>query len=121
VLSSAVPEPEGFAMLGQEIFAEDYRGAEVVFRGEFRTSGAQGRAGLGLRVNRGRDIRGPLTEEAVLADPDNNAVTIAGHRDWTSHQVAARVPDDSDAIVFAIFLVGPGRIEVRNTELTRGA
>jgi hypothetical protein len=29
--------------------------------------------------------------------------------------------DDSDAIVFAIFLVGPGRIEVRNAELTRGA
>ncbi len=37
MLSSAVPQPEGFAMLGQEIFADDYRGAEVVFRGEFRT------------------------------------------------------------------------------------
>ncbi len=121
VLSSAVPQPEGFAMLGQEIFADDYRGATVVFRGEFRTGDGSGRAGLGLRVNRGRDIRGPLTEEAVLTDPDNNIVTIPGGRDWASYQVTARVPDDSDAVVFAIFLAGPGQIELRHAELTRGA
>src|SRR6202035_5454001 len=27
VISSAVPQPPGFAVLGQEVFADDYRGA----------------------------------------------------------------------------------------------
>ena len=39
VLSSAVPEPEGFAWLAQETFADDYRGTTVTFRGQFRTPG----------------------------------------------------------------------------------
>jgi hypothetical protein len=29
------------------------------------------------------------------------------------------VPSDSDAVVFGIFLAGPGRIELRNPELLR--
>jgi hypothetical protein len=29
------------------------------------------------------------------------------------------VPKDSDGIVFGIFLVGPGRIELRDAELVR--
>ena len=37
MISSAVPRAAGFAMLGQEVFADDYRGVTVVFRGEFRT------------------------------------------------------------------------------------
>jgi hypothetical protein len=53
----------------------------------------------------------------VLADPDNNIVTIPASPDWTSHQVTARVPEDSDAIVLGIFLAGPGRIELRNAAL----
>jgi len=125
VISSAVPQPDGFALLGQEMFADDYRGAVVAFRGEFRTEdvpgrGAAGRAGLFLRVNEGRAIQGPLTERAVFDDPDNNIVTIAGGPDWTSHEVAARVPDDSDAVVFGIFLAGRGRVELRSAQLTRG-
>ena len=36
VLSSAVPQPGGFAFLGQEMYADDYRGTVVTFRGEFR-------------------------------------------------------------------------------------
>ena len=79
-------------MLGQEVFADDYRGATVVFRGEFRTGDGPGRAGLFLRVNEGRSIRGPMTDDAVFADPDNNIVTIAGDRDWTSHEVRRGSP-----------------------------
>ncbi len=119
VVASAVPQPEGFAMLGQEIFADDYRGATVVFRGEFRTGDDPGRAGLFLRVNEGRDVRGPLTEGAVFDDPDNNIITFAGGGGWTRHEVTARVPSDSDAVVFGMFLAGRGRIELRNAELIR--
>jgi RNA polymerase sigma-70 factor (ECF subfamily) len=117
VLSSAVPEPAGFAALGQELFSDDYRGAMITFRGEFRTADAPGRAGLFLRVNEGQPIRGPITDRSVFADPDNNIVTIPAAPGWARHEVSARVPDDSDAFVFGIFLAGAGRIEVRNAEL----
>ena len=45
VLSAAVPQPEGFAWLAQEIYAEDYRGAAVTFRGQFRTPRARASPG----------------------------------------------------------------------------
>ena len=115
VVKSAAPEPAGFAMLGQEVYADDYRGSVVVFNGEFRVP--EGRAGLFLRVNEGRPIRGPLTEEAAFADPDNNVTQVANDPAWAWHQVSARVPADVDAVVFGIFLAGPGRIELRNPEL----
>ena len=97
VLSSTVPRPAGFAFLGQEMYADDYRGAAFTFRGEFRTDGSAGtdaanRAGLFLRANREWDIRGPLTERAVLADPSNTIVPIPANRDWTSHEVTASRP-----------------------------
>jgi hypothetical protein len=122
VLSAAVPRPAGFAFLGQEMYADDYRGAVVTFRGEFRTEDITGSAGLFLRIPTDpRDLRGPLTEHAASDDPDNNLVTITGHQDWTSHEVTARVPDDANIVMFGIFLAGPGRIGLRHAELTRGA
>lgn len=120
VLSAAVPRPAGFAFLGQEMFADDYRGDAVTFRGEFRTRGtAPGRAGLFLRVVSGDDTRLPLTERAAANDPGNNLAMISGDGDWTSHQVTARVLDDSNTVIFGVFLAGPGRIEMRNAELAR--
>jgi len=115
VIRSAVPEPAGFAISVREVYADDYRGSEVVFRCEFRVP--EGRAGLFLRVNEGRPIRGPLTEQAAFADPDNNVTPVAKDPAWAHHQVSARVPADVDAVVFGIFLAGPGRIELRNPEL----
>jgi RNA polymerase sigma-70 factor (ECF subfamily) len=121
VLRSTVAQPQGFALLIQRLFADDYHGATIAFRGEFRTSGSPGRAGLGLRVSEGPAVRGPLTEEAVLANSDNNIVTITGASDWTRHEVTARVPDESDLILFGVFLAGPGQIELRNVEMVRTA
>jgi bifunctional DNase/RNase len=137
VLYPTVPRPAGFAFLGQEMFADDYRGAVVTFGGEFRIretagTGAAGRtretagtgasrAGLFLRIVRGQDVRQPLTERAAVDDPGNSIVTIPDDGDWTSHQVTARVPEDADTVLFGVFLVGPGRIEMRNTELTGAA
>ena len=118
VLSSAVPQPDGFAWLAQEIFADDYLGTTVTFRGQVRTSDTTGRAGLFLRVMRPRDVRGPFTAEAALADPWNHIVAIANPAEWTAHEVTASIPDDTNTIAFGVFLAGPGRIELRAPELT---
>ena len=119
VLSAAAAQPEGFAWLAQEIYADDYRGAAVTFRGQFRTPDTTGRAGLFLRVMKPLDVRGPFTAEAALADPANHVVTIENHADWTTHEVTAPIPDDTNTIAFGVFLAGPGRIELRDTRLTR--
>jgi RNA polymerase sigma-70 factor (ECF subfamily) len=120
VVRSAVPEPAGFAFLGQEVFADDFRGSTVVFRGEFRVhADTPGRAGLFLRVNEGHSITGPMTERSVFADPDNNITPIPDAGDWTRHEISARVPGDSDAVVLGIFLAVGGQIELRNPELIR--
>ena len=120
VVRSTAPEPAGFAFLGQEVFADDFRGSTVVFRGEFRVQAdAPGRAGLFLRVNEGHSITGPLTERAVFDDPDNNIPPVPDAGDWTRHEITARVPGDSDAVVLGIFLAAGGRIELRNPELIR--
>ena len=105
------------------MYADDYHGAAVVFRGQFRVADTTDatRAGLFLRMRKVLDIRGPMTEHAVLADPDTHIVTIAGQPDWTGHEVTARVPDDTYTVMFGIFLAGPGRIELRDPELTRDA
>jgi RNA polymerase sigma factor (sigma-70 family) len=116
-IASTVAEPAGFAMLGQEVYADDYADSVVTFRAEFRVSAA--RAGLFLRVNEGRPIRGPLTEQAAFADPDNNATLVRPGDEWVSHEVSARVPSDGDMILFGIFLAAPGRIEMRHPELGR--
>jgi RNA polymerase sigma-70 factor, ECF subfamily len=68
VVFSAVPEPAGFAALGQELYCDDYHGSVITFSAEFRTADAPGRAGLFLRVNEGQPIRGPVTDRSVFAD-----------------------------------------------------
>lgn len=126
VLSATVADPEGFAFLGQEIFADDYAGATLVFRAQARLQQAgPRRAGLFLRIRRGRDIgvgrdiRGPLTEQAALADPSNHIVPATGSGDWEWLGATEPVPADCTTIMFGVFLAGPGRIELRDPELTR--
>lgn len=121
VLYSAVPRPEGFAFLGQEIFADDYREAAVVFRGQVRVTGAGDapvRAGLFLRVRTPPDLTGLMTEAAMLADPANHIVAAPAGPGWASHELTAHIPRGANTIVFGAFLAGPGRIELRNPELT---
>jgi hypothetical protein len=38
MLASAVPEPSGSVVLFQEIYADDYGGRTVTFRGQLRTT-----------------------------------------------------------------------------------
>jgi hypothetical protein len=124
VLSAATARPEGFAFLGQEIFADDYLGTTIVFRGRIRVrrDGA-GQAGIFLRIARGRDtavardIRRPVTELAALADPASRIVPAAGDSTWEWLEETERVPEDCTTIAFGIFMAGPGQVELRNAEL----
>jgi hypothetical protein len=114
VLAATVPEPAGSAVLVQAIYADDYRGAAVTFRGQLRTTGMAGQAGLHLAVS-------GLMSESMATRPllgHGSSLTAPGSSDWTWHQVAVPVPAEAAAIRFGISLAGHGRIELRNAELT---
>ena len=110
VLSSAVPRPTGSAALVQAVYADDYRGVTVTFSGELSGDLVSGQGGLRLEILR-HWWRGGRTRE-------DHGLTIAGRRrDWTGHEITARIPADADIIRFGIALNGPGRIALRNPEL----
>ncbi len=113
ILASAVPEPSGSAVLFQEIYADDYRGAAVTFRGQLRTTGVAGQAGLSLAAGRPVDPPGEH-----LPDRSGSSMTGLGSSDWTWHEVTMPVPGDAGVIRFGISLAGRGRIELRGAELT---
>jgi RNA polymerase sigma-70 factor (ECF subfamily) len=117
-LLAAVPHPGGFAWLAQEIFADDYRGARATFRGQFRITEGTGLAGLFLRVMSSQEEPGALALQAALADPANHVITLEGPCDWGTHEVTAQIPHDASTVMFGLFLAGPGRIELRDPELT---
>jgi hypothetical protein len=113
VLASAVPEPSGFAVLTQTIYADDYRGDTVTFRGRLRTVGVAGHAGLYLAAGRPGD-------PAVARPRDGNGGNPAGpgSGNWAWHELTVPVPGDARVIRFGISLTGSGRVELRDAELT---
>ena len=113
VLASAVPQPPGFAALVQTIDADDYLGRAVTFRGQLRTTGVAGRAGLHLAVGAAYEPPG-----AHLRDRGGRSLAVPGSSDWTWHEVTMTVPGQAGVIRFGISLTGPGRIELRNAEFT---
>jgi DNA-directed RNA polymerase specialized sigma24 family protein/bifunctional DNase/RNase len=114
ILTAAVPEPAGFAVLGQEIEPDDYRGRTVIFRGDLRTTDVADRAGLVLRIP--RQGRRP-TPPDPWHDPENHFAPVTGTRDWTRHEVTAEVPADAISIMFGVFVNGRGQIELANPRL----
>jgi hypothetical protein len=109
IVSSAVPQPAGSAALVQSIFADDYRGATVVFGGEIRTDPGTQQAGLCLEI-----LRHWWRVGRARVD---HGVTVSGGHDWTRHEISAPVPEDADIIRFGVALTGPGRISLRNPDL----
>jgi hypothetical protein len=110
VLAATVPEPAGSAVLVQTIYADDYRGAAVTFRGQLRATGMADHAGhaeLQLAVS------GPVDDQRPHA-----SLTAPGSGDWTWHEVTVPVPGEATAIRFGISLAGHGRVELRGAELT---
>jgi hypothetical protein len=92
------------------IFADDYRGRTVVFRGEFRTEDATGQAELYLQVH--TDVPAAEAIQHYLGAP------VAGSQDWAWQQVTAPVPEDAIFLGFGVTLTGSGRAALRNAELT---
>jgi RNA polymerase sigma factor (sigma-70 family) len=117
ILMAAVPEPAGFAYLAQRIFADDYRGQTVVFRGDLRVTDVADRAGLALHLSQGRRVPPRPAGQAPEHDPVNHFAPVTGTGDWTRYEVTARIPADASNIIFGVFLAGAGRIELRNPEL----
>jgi hypothetical protein len=113
ILASAVPEPSGSAVLFQEIYADDYRGGAATFRGQLRTVGVVGQAGLHLAAGRPVDPPG-----GQLRDRGGSSLTGLGSSDWTWHEVTLAVPGEAAVIRFGISLAGRGRIELRGAELS---
>ncbi len=137
VLSAAVPRPAGSAALVQTIFADDYLGARVVFRGEISTGGVTQQAGLRLDiVTQARPVQaggshgsrqrpqgaGRRLQRAPLLRPGRaeHSSTVSGSSDWARHEITARVPGDALLIRFGVTLTGPGRVALRAPELARG-
>ena len=114
VLAATIPEPAGSAVLVQAVYAEDYRGRTVTFRGQLRTTDMAGQAGLQLAVS--GPPHGPLG--APPLDHGTSSMTAPGSSDWTWHEVTVPVPGEATAIRFGISLAGRGRIELRGAELT---
>jgi hypothetical protein len=113
VLAAAVPEPPGFAVLVQTIDADDYLGRTVTFRGQLRTTGLAGRAGLHLAAGTGAEPPG-----THLRDHGGSSLTGSGDSDWTWHEITMPVPGYVGVIRFGISLTGRGRVELRNAEFT---
>ncbi len=114
VLAATIPEPAGSAVLVQTVYADDYRGRTVTFRGQLRATGMAGQAGLHLAVS--GPLHGPLG--APPLDHGTSSPTAPGSSDWTWHEVTVPVPAEATAIRFGISLAGHGRIELRGAELT---
>ncbi len=114
VLAATVPEPAGSAVLAQAIFADDYQGRTVTFRGQLRAAGVAGQAGLHLAVSGPASVS--MATRPLLGH--GSSLTAPGSSDWTWHEVTVPVPGEATAIRFGISLAGPGRIELRGAELT---
>jgi hypothetical protein len=109
VLSAGMPRPAGSAALVQTIFADDYRGSTLVFRGEVRTEPRTAQAGLHVEV---------LTHWwRIGRGQQDHGVTVSGGSPWTLHEITALIPEDADLIRFGITLDGPGQIALRNPQL----
>jgi RNA polymerase sigma-70 factor, ECF subfamily len=118
ILAAAVPEPAGFAFIGQEIEPDDYRGRTVTFRGELRTAETDGRAALVLRVTSpGQSTPGRAASPDPREDPANHIASAAGTGAWTQYEVTAQIPADASLITFGVFLNGGGQVELRHPAL----
>jgi hypothetical protein len=104
------PVSSGFGTLMQAIRSDRFTSKRVRLAGYIKTDGAEGRAGLWMRVD------GPNGE--TVGFDNMEARPIRGTTDWTPQHVVLDVPDDSIHIAFGLLLVGAGRAWVDDVDLT---
>jgi bifunctional DNase/RNase len=134
-LAATTDEPHGFAVLGQAVLADDYRGDTVVFSGDLRgaelqhqsavphedtedTAESGGGVGGSLVLwpivlpsrGPGGDVRRPANKPVVTPLP------VCDSTDWTHSEAILSVPENAIFIMFGITLTGRGRIELRAAE-----
>ncbi len=107
-LRSAVPQPHGDAFLGQEVFADDYRGTTVTFRAQVRAEDVAA-AELWLHI-----VTWDRSQSRFERTP-----AITGSCGWATHELTAQVFGDAGAIRFGLTLTGPGQVGLRQVELTQ--
>jgi len=89
-----------FVTLMQTVVADKYLGKRVAFSAFVRTSGADGWAGLWLRIDRKGGARGPFD------NMQNRPIT--GTTDWKQYDVVLDVPRDAVTLHFGILHQGGG-------------
>ncbi len=87
--------------LVQSVRAEPYRGRRIRFSGFIRTEGANGGAGLWMRVD-GTD--------AILAYDNMSSRRIRWTRDWQEAEIVLDVAPESRTITFGLILIGDGKV-----------
>jgi erythromycin esterase len=92
--------PLDFGALVQAVRAEPYHGRRIRLSGFIRTEGANGGAGLWMRVD-GTD--------AVLALDNMDSRRIRWTRDWQEAEIVLDVAPQARTIAFGLILVGNGR------------
>lgn len=109
VIEAAAGQPEGAAALAQSVLLHEYVGRPVTFRAEVRTEDVTAEAGLHLL---GGMPTGPVSLDRSLTVP------LAGGSDWTVLELSATVAEHGGMVQFGSYLRGPGRVEMRNLQLT---
>ena len=94
-------QPTGFATLMQDFIADHYKGKRVRFSGYVRSDQVEGWAGLWMRVDAGRQVRG-------FDNMQNRP--IIGTSNWTQYSVVLDVPEGASGIFFGIILAGKGMV-----------
>ncbi len=61
----------------------------------------------------------PHPVQRVDRDHQHLSETITGTSDWIRYQITGRVPADAEHMGFELTLIGPGKVWLRNVELTR--
>ncbi len=107
--------PFEFGTLVQAIRADPYRGRRIRLSGSISTEGANGGAGLWMRV---------AGTDAILAFDNMNSRRIRWTRDWQEAEVVLDVAQEARTITFGLSLAGNGtawlddvRIEIVGKEV----
>ncbi len=101
-------KPHEFGTLVQSVRAEPYRDRRIRLAGFLKTEGANGGAGLWMRVD-GAD--------SILAFDNMDSRRIRWTRDWQEVEVVLDVAPKAQTITFGLILVGDGKVWIDDVRI----